>query len=306
MKALITSGGGAKGAFSVGALEYLFENGSNQFDIISGTSTGSLIAAMACIGRIDILTNVYTTVNNDDVLVKQNIIAALTNGNAYLFDTDPLKQEIERYVELDNNYQKIFDSPTILCLSAINMRTGATTVFTTKDLSFIKKTAEYEIVLMEGKEMLMKALMASSSQAAFLPAVEINGDLYVDGGNREVIPTRIVVDYANCVGAITSNIIVLSNNPAGLFKFTKRKEDISLLDNLFRAISIFVQETRENDLEVLRNSHPGYKIILPDDELDEDNPTGLSFIAPVMKIWKRKGYLSAQKKMAVLLAKVGG
>ncbi|MCK5797226.1 MAG: patatin-like phospholipase family protein, partial [Deltaproteobacteria bacterium] len=41
--ALVVSGGGSKGAFAVGAIEVLRERGTD-FDLICGTSTGSLIA----------------------------------------------------------------------------------------------------------------------------------------------------------------------------------------------------------------------------------------------------------------------
>ncbi len=40
-RALITSGGGAKGAFTVGALEELRKQNITHFDIVSGTSTGA-------------------------------------------------------------------------------------------------------------------------------------------------------------------------------------------------------------------------------------------------------------------------
>jgi predicted acylesterase/phospholipase RssA len=46
MKALVISGGGSKGAFAVGVLKYLFQEKGHEYDIISGTSTGALIAPL--------------------------------------------------------------------------------------------------------------------------------------------------------------------------------------------------------------------------------------------------------------------
>ena len=50
-RALVMSGGGAKGAFELGAIDYLVNDLKLDFDVISGVSTGSLNAAMLAQGR---------------------------------------------------------------------------------------------------------------------------------------------------------------------------------------------------------------------------------------------------------------
>ena len=61
-RALITSGGGAKGAFTVGALNALAERGINSYDIISGTSTGAMLAALSVLGMFSELEDIYLSV----------------------------------------------------------------------------------------------------------------------------------------------------------------------------------------------------------------------------------------------------
>ena len=43
MRALVISGGGSKGAFAGGVAQYLMEVRGNQYDLLLGTSTGSLL-----------------------------------------------------------------------------------------------------------------------------------------------------------------------------------------------------------------------------------------------------------------------
>jgi len=43
MKALVVSGGGSKGAFGGGVAQYLIEEEKKEYDLLIGTSTGSLL-----------------------------------------------------------------------------------------------------------------------------------------------------------------------------------------------------------------------------------------------------------------------
>ena len=89
IRALITSGGGAKGAFTVGALNELADMGIDQYDIISGTSTGALIAALTVARNFSLLERVYLEVDNDDILKnKTSLIISSTTG---LFSTTPIR-----------------------------------------------------------------------------------------------------------------------------------------------------------------------------------------------------------------------
>src|SRR5688572_15072654 len=188
MRVLITSGGGAKGAFSVGVLDYLKkEKNIDSFDLISGTSTGALIASLASVGKIQQLVDVYLSTTNSDILIPQNLLESITNARPFVFDTYPLMKQIEENID-DDTFDAIMNSNTMLCLNAVNLQSGRVTVFTTKDI--IPGTL-YDTIKISTRDELTQALLASSNQAVFMNPIRVGDSDFVDGGNREVVPTRV-------------------------------------------------------------------------------------------------------------------
>lgn len=99
---LSISGGGGDGAFGAGLLTGWSESGKRpQFKLVTGISTGALIAPFAFLGsKYDAtLTETYTTVSDQQIFKKRNWSAALFNDA--LADTAPMAQLIEKYVTRD-------------------------------------------------------------------------------------------------------------------------------------------------------------------------------------------------------------
>lgn len=294
MNVLITSGGGAKGAFSVGALKQLMTTtGITTFDLISGTSTGALIAAMVAAGKVPEVTDIYLSNTNADVLNKQNAIDNLVSGKPYLYDTTPLENQIRQQMDAAA-WKTISQSSSLLCLNAVCLQTGRLSLFSNKA---VQPDIHYDNLVVSTPDMLIKALLSSTNQAVFMPPVTINGKQYVDGGNKEVIPTRAVISNLN--GNEPHQIFILSNNPDT--QLAVNSTFSGLLDVLLRAVTIFIQEVRENDLEVLKNykkvAPSALKIyyISPEAELDPDYPTGLRFNKLLMQAWMKQGQLRAKE-----------
>ena len=290
-KALITSGGGAKGAFSVGALKELNKYGLADFDIISGTSTGSLIAALAAVGRFDILEREYRSGSNRDFLDQTNLINSIASNRPYIYDTLPLEAKIDEYIT-EEVFDQIRDENKTVCLTSISLQTGRRSVFSTTELP-TPDHGLYDPYYITDYQMFKKSILASTNQAAFLPPIKMetpgfNGmQQFVDGGNRDVLPTQPVVDL------LPDEIYALSNNPRKLN--VVNTEYTSVFDVLFRAISIFIQDVRDNDYAVLSEFNGDVFEIEPKSELDRNNPTGLNFNRNDMIGWMRLGELTAKR-----------
>ena len=291
-RALITSGGGAKGAFSVGALKTLNKHGLADFDIISGTSTGSLIAALAAVRRFDILEREYKAGSNRDFLSQTNLVRSIAKDKPYLYDTLPLESKIDEYITSDV-FDQINDENKTVCLTSISLQTGRRSVFSNKKLTK-PSHGLYDPYHIKDYETFKKAILASTNQAAFLPPISISPEelgavqQFVDGGNRDVLPTQPAVDLK------PTEVFALSNNPRKLN--VVNKEYTSVFDVLFRAISIFIQDVRANDYAVLASCKDAEIFeIEPKSELDRNNPTGLNFNRVDMAGWMRLGELTAKR-----------
>lgn len=96
---LALSGGGSNGAFGAGLLNGWSEAGTRpRFKVVTGISTGALIAPFAFLGRDydEQLKTVYTTTQTGDILERLNVFRILFTGEAFA-RTTPLKRLIQHH-----------------------------------------------------------------------------------------------------------------------------------------------------------------------------------------------------------------
>jgi hypothetical protein len=99
---LVISGGGAYGAYCAGVLAGWTDSGTRpEFDVVTGISTGALIAPLAFLGsqRDAELRELYTNMNTRDVFRIKKTIRSLFSES--LADATPLAKQIERSVTPD-------------------------------------------------------------------------------------------------------------------------------------------------------------------------------------------------------------
>jgi predicted patatin/cPLA2 family phospholipase len=97
---LAVSGGGDNGAFGAGIMNGWTEAGTRpEFKIVTGVSTGALIAPFAFLGPAydAALKEVYTTMTADRVFRTRGLSAALFNDA--MADTEPLAEVIAKYAD---------------------------------------------------------------------------------------------------------------------------------------------------------------------------------------------------------------
>ena len=97
---LVLSGGGPDGAFGAGFLSGLTDSGQRPaYDIVTGVSTGALIAPAAFIGSSydSVLKNIYTKVTDKDILGSDIKDLLLGKGPSF-FNTKPLRQVLKKAI----------------------------------------------------------------------------------------------------------------------------------------------------------------------------------------------------------------
>jgi hypothetical protein len=182
---LAVSGGGDNGAFGSGLLNGWTETGTRpQFKIVTGVSTGALIAPFAFLGSAydAQLREVYTTMTPDRVFRERGLTAALFDDA--MADTTPLSLLIAKYAD-----QNLLDA------IAAEYRKGRLLMIGTTNIDAQRPVIwNVGAIAASGRsgalDLLRKILRASSAiPGAFQPVlidVELDGhkyqELHVDGG----------------------------------------------------------------------------------------------------------------------------
>jgi predicted acylesterase/phospholipase RssA len=188
---LALSGGSDDGAFGAGFLKGWSATGQRpRFDIVSGVSTGALIAPFAFLGEQydSELQRVYTTLGQADVAVSNGLAVLLSTS---LYDTGPLRRIIDQYVTLDF-LEKIAEEHAkgrLLIVVTTNLDTQRGVVW---DMGAIASRRNVEAL-----RLFKSVLIASASIPGVFPPVMIDvqaGDkrfteMHVDGGATAQVMT---------------------------------------------------------------------------------------------------------------------
>jgi predicted acylesterase/phospholipase RssA len=247
MRALVISGGGAKGAFAVGALKFLMNERGLEFDMLAGTSTGALIAPMiAARGKAALaaLEEEYTTVKTGDILNGVPWMRVLA-GKPSLRDSDPLRKRIEKRIT-DDVYRALTTSSKRMAVTTVDLRDGKLVYYQTGTPPI---PIDDTVVQVTSREQLVNAIHSSASIPFSMPPV-VNSrpghpeDGYVDGGVREYVPIEIAIDS----GADEICCIILAPT------FDKRplyeKRFGNVLDVAQRSVDLLSEEVGASDLKL--------------------------------------------------------
>ena len=180
---LILSGGGAKGAFGAGFMEGWGTippgpNARPQFDMVTGVSTGALIAPFATIGTDEAYMSVADFYANPEKnWIRKRGSFYFKEGHVSLFNNCHL-QDMIRDAVTEPLVQLLADAAEddrLLLIGTVNLDARAGRVF---DLGREAQNALESGVV----DRVHSILLASSAIPGIFPPVEINGMLYADGG----------------------------------------------------------------------------------------------------------------------------
>ncbi|WP_419420800.1 patatin-like phospholipase family protein [Legionella sp. D16C41] len=192
INALALSGGGADGAFGAGLLYGWSKNGTRpEFKLVSGISTGALIAPFAFLGPKydEKLKELYTTLADEDVYELKNPLAiAFTYIKPVLSPSAATNQPLARLIKKIVN-QKMLNEIAREHLKGRRLLIGTTQLNAQRlviwDIGAIAVSGNPNSL-----ELLHKILLASSALPGFFPPqyfkMEYKGKIYkemhVDGG----------------------------------------------------------------------------------------------------------------------------
>ncbi|MFA9420100.1 MAG: patatin-like phospholipase family protein [Gammaproteobacteria bacterium] len=182
---LSLSGGGEHGAFGAGFLKGWSASGSRPvFKVVTGVSTGALIAPFALLGSEydDTLEEVYTQVTADDIYLKKSILGAYWRES--LADNQPLRNMVEEYVtdEIIDAIGMAHNNGQRLLISTTNFDAQRAVIWSMGAVANSRHADAYEI--------FRSILVASAAIPILFPPtfieVEAEGEVYdemhVDGG----------------------------------------------------------------------------------------------------------------------------
>ena len=191
--ALALEGGGAKGAYQIGAWKALREAGV-KIDAVAGTSVGALNGALIVMGDLEKAEAIWENIRYSQVMdVDDETMSRLLKGDVKLdelddvalqmlevvkkrgFDVTPLREWIAQVVD----EKTVRESPTELFINTFSLSDGKLLELRAKDLP-------------EGT--LCDMLLAS----AYLPVFrseKLGGKRYADGGLRDVLPLHVLIEH---------------------------------------------------------------------------------------------------------------
>lgn len=284
-RALVLSGGGSKGAYSVGVLKALVESG-RTYDVVAGVSVGALIGShMAMYSpeqqaeNFHKLEKVWTEeVKNNKSIYKPWAPWILTylwsfwKGGVY--SMRPLRDIVAKQLDLEK-----------LRSSGVEFEVGVTSL----------QTGEYKgINLSSDSEKQKNAvdwIWASCVFPVLFSSVEIDGEQWVDGGVRDVIP---LVDILKYPGIKEVDVILTASRKGYVTPNTEKYK--SALDVGLRTAELLSEEVYVNDLENQCMNH-GIKLNIYD-PVDLVNEDSFAFDPAEIKSLIEKGYKETKEKLA--------
>lgn len=231
-KILSIDGGGIKGLYSASVLARIEEKTQKKitdyFDMICGTSTGGLIALGLSIG--------LPAQKLADIYFKQGNVIFPTSCNKYgrllyrfllrqvLFKSKFSNKALQNILIENFGIKTMGDADNLLCIPSFNLSLGMPRVF-----KFPHKEGDF---LMDKNISMVDVALATTAAPTYLPIVENNNLLYVDGGvwanNPSLCGLLEALDYFVGEGKQFDSYKILSiasvSQPSGWTSTTKKEK----------------------------------------------------------------------------------
>jgi NTE family protein len=254
-RAVVLSGGGARGAYEAGVIRYLVEELPRRlghpirFDILCGTSVGAIHACyLAATAHEDAhrglrLVELWKSMQLDEVLPLsardilriprrllglRRVAEAIRDGEAPerlygLFNTQALERFVVRAVPWKSIRDNVREGRVeAVCVAATQIATGRVAIFIENRERQVSRWTRDPTIVPRPTRLTPHHALASASIPMLFPAVRIAGNYYADGGLRLNTPLAPALR----LGADRVLVIALRQDPREAHEATMTKQRV--------------------------------------------------------------------------------
>lgn len=212
------AGGGAKGAYQIGAWKALRELGiDSNIEVFSGCSIGSINVALMATGDYDFAYDIWSSMNKGSVIsFDKSIIKRLTEHKNHifsqgLFDTNRIKDLLNENLD----YKAVAKKDVFATLSDSgkykNPIAGCLNMYYNHIIKG-KDQAIYINMRDKSKEEIIEIIMGSCALPFVFKNITINGRNYYDGGLIDNLPIKPLIE-SGCTTIIAIDLLKSSIRP---------------------------------------------------------------------------------------------
>jgi len=295
MKALVISGGGSKGAYAGGVAQYLIEERKRNYDLLLGTSTGSLLIQHLAIHDIPKIYSIFTNVKQKHIF-NVNPFVVRKKGNREFVSINFLssllqfikkKRTFGESIALKKNIRRNFTKEEYHRIR----ENKEDVVVTVSNLT--KNKVEYKSIHDYSYEEYCDWIWISCNYVPFMSLAVKNCCEYADGGLGCVVPIREAI----LRGATEVDVVILESENMEQQKILG-KNPFSLMLNLF---SHLLDQVEKHDITIgklaAKNKDVKLNLYYTPSKLTENS---LIFNKKLMISWWKQGYNYAKKKHSEL------
>lgn len=295
MRALVISGGGSKGAFGGGVAQFLLQEKNHQYDLLIGTSTGSLLIPHLALGKVDKIRDIYTNVDmhnifdvNPFVVKRKNnidsvginhlhVVMQFLKGHRTFGESHQLRHYIRKNFTEDE-FNVLKSSPTNIVVTVTNLSKNEVEYKCIRDFDYLE---------------FCDWIWISCNYIPFMSIVTKEGCDYGDGGFSSLVPIREAIQR----GAKEIDVVILETEVQTKPRNIGRNP-FSLMVDLFQTLLVQVEKHNITIGKLAaKNKDVKLNLYYTPTQLTDN---ALIFEKKKMKEWWQQGFEYAKNKSELM------
>ena len=291
MRALVISGGGSKGAFAGGVAQYLMEVRGNQYDLLLGTSTGSLLIPHLALGKIRKIYDIYTSVNDENIFNVSPFIIKEKEGVdiVTIHHLNVLKQFFQGKRTFGESRRLLKYIKDNFTLTEFNQLKSSSCDIVVTVTNITLNQVEYKCIRDFDYEEFCEWIWISCNYVPFMSLVTKGNNEYGDGGFSSLVPITEAINR----GATEIDVVILETETQTAPRVIG-KNPFSLMVDLFGTL---LDQVEKHDITIgkltAKSKNVKLNLYYTPTKLTDN---ALIFNKRKMKEWWHQGYEYAQNK----------